>query len=314
MKPVNSFDKWYSQLIILEGIHDKYQKKALFLVGPAGCGKSYIAENLAGFGLKLLDMDVATEYNLIKAGLATPKEIRNKGGVAVTDITDPKERSEAIRKGSMKRLGGEINGSDFSENDNETFKDIRGMASAVTYGGMPGDTGYEGMKSQSQLYMQEKLGVIIAGTGKSYESTMIGIKAFTEQGYDTYMVAVNADLEICQKRNAKRSRSLKPEVIEDIWKQFQSNQPKFEDFFGADYLLFDNTAFRKPTDVAFTDLYRTIKKFLERPIILKDIKSLDASNASPRISGEPKRTFKRSKEEAMQTSYRRPYLKNPYKK
>lgn len=50
--------------IFFEGIHDPYVKKAFFLVGTPGSGKTFIRKKIFPFGVKPVDIDIIFEHLL----------------------------------------------------------------------------------------------------------------------------------------------------------------------------------------------------------------------------------------------------------
>ena len=52
---------------LMEGVHDKYRFKAVFVIGSTGSGKTWLAQHVAGgFGLKQVNSDIALEHFLNK--------------------------------------------------------------------------------------------------------------------------------------------------------------------------------------------------------------------------------------------------------
>ena len=68
-----------------------------------------------------------------------------------------------------------------------------------------------------------RLGFIIDGTGKSYERIKTQKDALNRFGYDTMMLFINTDLETAMRRNQERTRSLRDDVVQQQWKNVQSN-------------------------------------------------------------------------------------------
>ena len=60
-------------------------------------------------------------------------------------------------------------------------------------------------------------------------------------GYETLMVFVNTDLETALARNAKRDRTLPPDVVEQMWRQVQNNIGKFQRYFKDNMFIIDNS-------------------------------------------------------------------------
>ena len=55
------------------------------------------------------------------------------------------------------------------------------------------------------------------------------------------MIFVNTDLETALKRNNARARSLPDDQVEKMWKDVQKNIGKFQNFFGQNMFIVDNS-------------------------------------------------------------------------
>ena len=53
-----------------------------------------------------------------------------------------------------------------------------------------------------------RLGLVIDGTGRDYDTDFLSNEIIKELGYDTYMIFVNTSLKVALERNAKRDRSV----------------------------------------------------------------------------------------------------------
>jgi predicted kinase len=91
------------------------------------------------------------------------------------------------------------------------------------------------------LALQGRLGLVIDGTGRDYEK-ITGIRAkLSLLGYEAVMVFVNTDLETALARNAKRDRSVPEELAKKLWKDVQNNLGKFQQAFGQNFFILDNS-------------------------------------------------------------------------
>jgi predicted kinase len=72
----------FLQFFISEGIHDPARRKAIFLAGGPGSGKSYVSNKTThGLGFKHINSDVQFEKSMKKHGIAaTPENIYSKKG------------------------------------------------------------------------------------------------------------------------------------------------------------------------------------------------------------------------------------------
>jgi shikimate kinase len=113
-------------------------------------------------------------------------------------------------------------------------------------------------------YLQGRLGVIFDGTGEDFDKIK-GLKEKCESlGYDTYMLFVNTSLEIALQRNAKRARTVRPEIVEDSWRNVQANIGKFQNLFGTgNMIVVDNDTFNE--DV-LNKVWKRIRGLMNQPI------------------------------------------------
>lgn len=95
--------------------------------------------------------------------------------------------------------------------------------------------------TKQQNYIRGRLGLVIDGTGKDFNSIKKKSDALKEIGYDTIMIFVNTSLEVAQQRNMKRERSLDPKEVENMWNAVQQNIGKFQHYFGnKNFIIVDN--------------------------------------------------------------------------
>jgi hypothetical protein len=59
------------------------------------------------------------------------------------------------------------------------------------------------------------------------------------------MVFVNTSLEVAQERNASRDRTLSAERVAQIWKACQNNLGAFQSMFSGNFIIVDNTEYKK---------------------------------------------------------------------
>ena len=81
-------------------------------------------------------------------------------------------------------------------------------------------------------------------------------------GYDTYMVFVNTSLEAAKERNLKRDRVLPDDLLEKSWKDVQNNLGKFQNLFGGNFRIVDNTVY-KPIQDKFKTMTHLLEKSLQ---------------------------------------------------
>ena len=236
--------------ILEEGARDPGIFKAIFLAGGPGSGKSYVAQNLFGIPEKI---------NVSKTGLKM--------------VNQDSELEMLMNK--------YFGTTDLDDMPDELFQDLTGVDRA----GNPVDYGTSGLrkfakslsKERLRLYTEGRLGVIIDGTGHKFSSVKDKRKKLMDLGYDTYMVFVNTSLEVALKRNEERSRVVPKKIVEDSWRDVQSNLAFFQGLFGgSNFLIVDNNKFltEKEATKKFKMLVNMgIDKFLKKPIKSKIAKS-----------------------------------------
>ena len=92
-----------------------------------------------------------------------------------------------------------------------------------------------------QLAIDNRLGLVIDGTGKDYDKIAKQVNKMKTLGYDVSMIFVNTDLETAKQRNSNRERSLPDAVVEKIWNDIQKNVGKFQTLFKNKMLTVDNS-------------------------------------------------------------------------
>lgn len=103
------------------------------------------------------------------------------------------------------------------------------------------DRAKEVTNKQDELYKQGRLGMIIDGTGREYDKIAKLNLRLRALGYDTAMVFVNTDIETALSRNNKRSRTVPTEIATASWKDVQKNIGRFQQTFGQNMLIIDNS-------------------------------------------------------------------------
>ena len=117
---------------------------------------------------------------------------------------------------------------------------------------------------QDELARDGRLGMIIDGTGAKFDQISNINLRLLELGYETAMVFVNTDLETALARNAKRDRTVPPEIATDSWQSVQKNIGRFQQVFGNDMFIIDNS---DDSDVKqrIQEVEKTMRKFLSSP-------------------------------------------------
>ena len=128
-------------------------------------------------------------------------------------------------------------------------QEIRAKAKALT-------------SKQMDLYIQGRLGLVIDGTGKDYETVKNQASKLKEIGYDIAMILVNTDIDTAIKRDSQRSRTLGIKQVKIMWDEVQRNIGKFQAFFKDNFIIVDNSEganWQKAT----TDAYKKMSKFAD---------------------------------------------------
>jgi len=114
-----------------------------------------------------------------------------------------------------------------------------------------------------ELHIQERLGIVIDGTGKRIEKVTAQKKLLDKVGYDTYMIFVNTSLDVAQERNAKRDRSLPEKTVEKLWNIVQGNIGTYQRMFGNDkFIVIDNN---KSNEDLLDKMHKEIRKIIKKP-------------------------------------------------
>jgi predicted kinase len=237
--------------IITEGVDDPGILKCVFLAGGPGSGKSYTANEIFGVGKGNIQSVSAGGLKIVNSDSAFENSLKKNG-------ISPKELG-MIDKDSD--LWDSIAGED---NPNS----IRNQAKKIT-------------KQQQAFYEAGRLGMIIDGTGDEVTKIKGKMKHAQDLGYDCYMVFVNTSLEVAQKRNATRDRTLPEQLVTQIWKACQNNLGAFQSMFGGNFVIVDNTEYKKyqsrvknkqTGEIKFVDtnisqhIQKAIDAFLRKPI------------------------------------------------
>ena len=118
---------------------------------------------------------------------------------------------------------------------------------------------------QQQMYQQENLGMLIDTTGRSLARVVDTKEELEEQGYDTAMIYVDADIETSVKRNRARERSIPEKVLMQNFGAVKANVPRFEELFGDRLFKIDNSYAEQPRlPQALKDLEYNVKQFLNK--------------------------------------------------
>jgi hypothetical protein len=90
------------------------------------------------------------------------------------------------------------------------------------------------------------------------------------------MVFVNTSLEVAQERNLNRDRVLSDERLAKSWKDVQSNLGKFQNLFGSNFRIVDNTVYKPISGQVQKAVNKFVKAKLYNPIGKKWVKTARA--------------------------------------
>ena len=128
---------------------------------------------------------------------------------------------------------------------------VRGKAKALT-------------KSRQDIALKGRLGLVIDGTGKDYDKIATQAKELKKIGYEVAMIFVNTDLETAQARNKARTRTLPEKEVTDMWNAVQKNIGKFQNFFGQNFIVVDNSTGAN-YEGAVNSAYKKIGAWTKKP-------------------------------------------------
>jgi predicted kinase len=220
--------------MISEGVNDPGILKCIFMAGGPGSGKSFTAMDIFGIDKKLVSSFSATGLKQVNSDRAFETLLKRNG-------IDPKDLARIEKED--KELWDKITKDPGS---------MRTKAKEIT-------------QKQKSFYEAGRLGMIIDGTGHVYSKIQKNKKHAESLGYDTYMVFVNTSLEVALQRNKNRERVLPEELVTKSWKDVQNNLGKFQNLFGGNFRIVDNTVY-KPVS---KEVVKAAQKFMRKPVYNK---------------------------------------------
>ena len=236
--------------MITEGVDDPGILKCIFMAGGPGSGKSFTAMEIFGIDKKLKSSFASTGLKSVNSDSAFEKGLKDNG-------IDPRDLARIEKEDPelwYKIAGGSSATSDtsydISKGGRRTIKgkSIRAKAKEIT-------------QKQKAFYEAGRLGMIIDGTGHDYAKIQKNKKKAIELGYDTYMVFVNTSLEVAQERNKNRERVLPDDLLEKSWKDVQQNLGKFQNLFGGNFRIVDNTVYKPISG----QVQKAVNQFINKP-------------------------------------------------
>lgn len=217
--------------VMTEGVDDPGILKCIFMAGGPGSGKSFTAMEIFGIDKRLKQSFSSTGLKSVNSDSAFEKGLKDNGidGKKLAQIE--KEDPDLWDK--------------IANNDDS----IRNNAKRLT-------------QLQRKFYEAGRLGMIIDGTGHVYSKIQKNKKYAESLGYDTYMVFVNTSLEVAKERNQNRDRVLSDELLTKSWGDVQNNLGKFQNLFGGNFRIVDNTVY-KPIS---KQIQKAVNLFIRKPL------------------------------------------------
>ena len=80
------------------------------------------------------------------------------------------------------------------------------------------------------------------------------------------MVFVNTSLEVAKERNQNRDRVLSDELLTKSWSDVQNNLGKFQNLFGSNFRIVDNTVYKPIGRQVQKAVNNFVKKRVYNPI------------------------------------------------
>jgi cytidylate kinase len=117
---------------------------------------------------------------------------------------------------------------------------------------------------QQKMYQQERLGMIIDTTGRSYPTVETIKKELEADGYATAMIFVDADLDTQLRRNKIRQRQVPEKVITGNYEAIKQNLGRYQRLFGDRlYIINNSDSAQKNIDANIEQLEQEIEGFLK---------------------------------------------------
>jgi len=220
--------------MIIEGVDDPGILKCVFMAGGPGSGKSFTAMEIFGIDKKLKSSFSTFGLKSVNSDSAFEAGLK-KNGINPKDLARIEKEEPELWDKITKDPGG-----------------IRDRAKQLT-------------KKQKSFYEAGRLGMIIDGTGHVYSKIAKNKKHAESLGYDTYMVFVNTSLEVAKERNQARDRVLPDDLLEKSWQDVQNNLGKFQNLFGGNFRIVDNTVYRPIAK----EVQKAVNTFVRKPVYNK---------------------------------------------
>ena len=104
------------------------------------------------------------------------------------------------------------------------------------------------------------------------------------------MIFVNTDLETALTRNRNRKRTLPDDQVTTMWKEVQKNLGKFQNYFGANFTIVDNSE-GVDTKAITLAAYKKISKWIKKSPSTRTAKNWISQEKSRRGINEAYETY-----------------------
>jgi len=232
--------------MIIEGVDDPGILKCVFMAGGPGSGKSFTAMEIFGIDKKLKSSFSSFGLKSVNSDSAFEKGLKDNG-------IDPRDLARIEKE--EPELWDALTGTGKNT--------VRSKAKQLT-------------RKQKTFYEAGRLGMIIDGTGHVYNKIQKNKKYAESLGYDTYMVFVNTSLEVAKERNQNRDRVLSDELLTKSWNDVQNNLGKFQNLFGGNFRIVDNTVYKPISNQVQKAVNTFVRKKVYNPIGKKWIQTARA--------------------------------------
>ena len=118
-------------------------------------------------------------------------------------------------------------------------------------------------------FVEDRLGLIIDGTGKDYDKIARQATKLKQLGYDIHMIFVNTSLDVALERNAKRSRTVPESVAIKSWNNVQRNIGKFSQYFRQNFVVVDNNDELENDGMVLNSVFKQIRPLANKKIYNK---------------------------------------------
>ena len=119
-----------------------------------------------------------------------------------------------------------------------------------------GAAGRKAAEAKMDKYTKAGNGMVIDGTGASYNATMKKVNKLKEQGYEVFMVHAKTSNEVALERNrARKERSLPDFIVEKTQQSVNNNIDQYKNDLGDNFIEIDTETieYGKPLPKEFVD-------------------------------------------------------------